>query len=260
VGQLEQEVEDPLVASPACDATSRPPQLAKEAMENRTFGRVNVTLPSLNEAGMYLSNVSSLEGKRGTVQDFAYTDADLRTLDLAGAHLISGRVTRLHAQRTQFADVRIDSVEFVDSDLGAAQWSDSKVSRVVFRNCKLLGAALNGVTLDNVLFEGCKLDYAAFDQVRAVGPLAFSKCVLSEATFDGCDLGGAVFDDCVLRLTEFGRGKYQDCDFRGSDLSSLRGVAALAKIIIDRSQQTQLAEALAAELDVTYGEDLDDDR
>jgi uncharacterized protein YjbI with pentapeptide repeats len=227
-------------------------------MENQAFGRVSVTLPSLNEVGFHLSNGSSLEGGRGTVQDFAYTDADLRTLDLASAHLLSGRVTRLHTQRTQFTDVRVDSVEFADSDLGAARWSDCKVSRVLFRNCKLLGAALNGVTLDNVLFEGCKLDYAIFDQVRAVGSLVFSKCVLSEATFEGCDLGGAVFDDCVLRLTEFGRGKYQGCDLRGSDLSSLRGVGALAKVIIDRAQRTQLAEALAAELDVTYGEDLDD--
>ena len=229
-------------------------------MQNRTFGRVSVTLPSLNEPGIYLSTVPSLEGGRGTVQDFKYADADLRTLDLADTHLITGRVTGLLAQRTQFAEVRIDSVEFADSDLGAAQWTDSKLSRVVFRNCKLLGATLSGVALDNVLFEGCKLDYATFDQVRAVGPVAFSKCVLSEATFNGCDLGSAAFDDCALRLTEFGRGKYQGCDLRGNDLSAIRGVGALAGVVIDRAQQTQLAEALAAELDVTYGEDLDDGR
>ncbi len=85
--------------------------------------------------------------------------------------------------------------------------------------------------------------------------MAFSRCVLSDAAFDGCDPVGAVFDDCVLRLTEFGRGAYQGGDLRGSGLSALRGVGAPAGVVIDSAQQTQLAEALAAEPGVTYGED-----
>ncbi|MGP3980572.1 pentapeptide repeat-containing protein [Streptomyces sp. KR80] len=229
-------------------------------METRTFGRSTVTLPSLSEPGIYLSNVASLESGRGTVQDFTYADADVRDLDLTSAHLITGRVTHLHAQRTHLHDVRIDSVEFKDSNLGSAQWTDSKLSRTVFRACKLMGANLTGLTLDNVLFENCKLDYATFDRVRVAGPVVFSKCALTEASFTSCDLSRAIFDDCVLRLTEFGHGTYQDCDLRGNDLSTLRGIAMLNKVIIDRAQQTQLAEALTAELDITFGEDLDDEQ
>ncbi|MDF3292267.1 pentapeptide repeat-containing protein [Streptomyces silvisoli] len=225
-------------------------------METRSFGQIDVILPGLGEPGVYLSNVTSLEGGRGTVQDFHYADADLRELDLSNAQLLSGRVTGLRAQRTRLHDVRVASVEFDSSDFGPMQWTDSKLSRVVFRNCKLMGAALSSITAENVLLDNCKLDYATFNDLRATGPLVFSKCVLSEATFTNCDLSRTVFDDCTLRLTEFARGKYQGCDLRGNDLATLRGVAELRKVIIDRSQQAQLAEALTAELDVTYGEDL----
>ncbi|MFE3505993.1 pentapeptide repeat-containing protein [Kitasatospora sp. NPDC059160] len=227
-------------------------------MDGITFGRVTVTLPHLNEPGLYLSNVASLDSTRGIVQDFQYGDADLRALDLAETRLVTGRVSNLRADRVQLDQVRIDSVEFDTCDLAAARIADSKLSRVVFRNCRIMGAGLIGVTLDNVLFDNCKLDYATFEQIRSTGPVALSKCTLTEASFTGCDLGGAVLDACALRLTEFGRGKYQGLDLRGNDLTTLRGVANLGKVLIDRTQQAELAEALVAELDVTFADALDD--
>ncbi|MFE2722469.1 pentapeptide repeat-containing protein [Kitasatospora sp. NPDC059327] len=223
-------------------------------METRTFGRVRVTLPGLADG--YLSNVTSLENSRGTVQDFRYADADLRDLDLAHAQLITGRIGNLRAARVRLEDVRADSVEFDGCDLGSAQWVDSKLSRVVFRNCKIMGANLSGLTLDNVIFESCRLDYSAFEQVRAAGPVAFSRCVLSEATFTGCDLTRAVLEDCTLRAAEFGRGTYKDVDLRGNELSGIRGAANLARVIIDRAQEADLGQALTAELAVTWGDDL----
>ncbi|MEU3572198.1 pentapeptide repeat-containing protein [Kitasatospora sp. NPDC036755] len=229
-------------------------------MDSITFGRVTVTLPTLDEPGLYLSNVTSLDSARGIVQDFQYGDADLRDLDLSDTSLITGRVKGLRADRVQLDKARLDSVEFDTCDLATARIADSKLSRVTFRNCKIMGVGLTGVALDNVLFENCKLDYATFEQVRATGPVAFSKCVLTEASFTGCDLTGAVLDACALRLTEFGRGKYQGLDLRGNDLTSLRGVAHLTKVVIDRAQQSELAEALIAELDVTFGDTLNQRR
>ncbi|MGC0317482.1 pentapeptide repeat-containing protein [Kitasatospora acidiphila] len=227
-------------------------------MESITIGRVTVALPALNKPGLYLSNVTSLESARGIVQDFQYGDTALRDLDLADTSLITGRVTRLRADRVRLDKIRLDSVEFDACDLAAARISDSKLTRVVFRNCKIMGASLSNLTLDNVLFENCKLDYASFEQIRASGPVAFSKCVLTEASFNGCDLSGAVLDSCTLQLTELGRGKYKDLDLRGNDLTSLQGVANLTKVIIDRAQQAELAEALIAELDVTFTDALDE--
>lgn len=225
-------------------------------MDTRTIRRTSITLPALDEPGLYLSNVTSLEGGRGRMAEFHYADAELRDLDLADTHLIDGRITGLKAQRTRLDKLRVDSVEFSGCDLAALQWTDSKFSRAVFRDCKLMGATLEDVTLDNVLFENCKLDYSTFIRVRTTGPVIFSKCSLRETTFTAADLGAALINDCDLRLTEFDGGKYRRLDLRGNDLSQLRGLASLKEIIIDKAQTLQLADALAAELSVTYGEDL----
>ncbi|GHH70707.1 hypothetical protein GCM10018793_05160 [Streptomyces sulfonofaciens] len=121
-----------------------------------------------------------------------------------------------------------------------------------------MGARMEDVILDNVLFERCKLDYSTLTGVRAAGPVIFSQCSLRETTFTTTDLGRALFDACNLRQAEFDGGRYRGLDLRGNDLSQLRGIASLKQVIIERAQTLQLAEALAAELDVTYGEDLDD--
>ncbi|MGI5341297.1 pentapeptide repeat-containing protein [Streptomyces sp. CA-181903] len=228
-------------------------------MEPRKVRRVSVSLPALDEPGLYLSNVQSLESGRGRVAEFQYADIDLRELDLADTHLLDGRIQRMRTQRAKLHEVRVDSVQFTDCDLSALKWSDSKLSRVTFSNCKLMGALLEEVTLDNVLFENCKFDYATLDRVRATGPVIFAKCTLRETTLRACDLTSVAFASCDLRLTEVEGGKYRDCDLRGNDLSTLRGAAALKKIIIDRAQVAQLAEALATELEITYGDDLDDE-
>ncbi|MFG2147782.1 pentapeptide repeat-containing protein [Streptomyces sp. NPDC048696] len=227
-------------------------------MDSRTFGRVTLTLPGLDEPGLHLSNVQSLDGGRGAVQDFQYADADLRMLDLADTQLLRGRVTDLRTGRASLDQLQLNSIEFSGCDFGSAQWRKSKLSRVAFRNCKIMGGALDALTLDDVLFENCKLDYTAFSGLRATGPVVFSQCVLTEASFTECDLTDAVFDGCTLRLTEFAKGRYKGLDLRGNDLSSLLGVARLSKVLIDRAQQFELAQALLTELDVTYGEDLDE--
>ncbi|MFE7115133.1 pentapeptide repeat-containing protein [Streptomyces sp. NPDC057654] len=226
-------------------------------MAKRTIRRTSVTLPSLDEPGLYLSQVTSLDSGRGRLAEFHYAGADLRDLDLAGAHLLDGRVTGLKAQRTRLDELRVDSVEFTGCDLASLLWANSKVSRAVFRDCKLMGAALEDLTLDNVLFENCKLDYSSLTRIRAVGPVIFSQCTLREATFAAADLSAALLDGCDLRQAEFDGGNYRGLDLRGNDLSQLRGVTSLKQVTIDRVQTLQLAEALAAALDVTYGEEHD---
>ncbi|MCY0929511.1 pentapeptide repeat-containing protein [Streptomyces sp. H27-H1] len=227
-------------------------------MISRTVGHTTVTLPALDEPGLYLTNVESLEGTRGTVQDFQYMGLNLRALELTSTRLITGRVSGLRAAQVIFEDARVDSVEFNDCDLGAAQWRNSKLSRVVFRNCKIMAGVFAELALDNVLFDKCKLDYSTFDKIRATGPVAFSGCSLDEASFSECDLADSAVEDCTLRLTEFGQGRYRGLDLRGSDLSQILGVAQLKKVLITRRQQVDLAQALAAELEVVYGAELDE--
>ncbi|MFD4374116.1 pentapeptide repeat-containing protein [Streptomyces sp. NPDC058486] len=224
-------------------------------MATRVFGHVTVTTPDLDEPGLYLSNVDSLDNARGIVQDFAFGEVELRSLDLADTRLVTGRITGVRSRRVAFEALNLHGVELSGSDLGSARWSGGRLTRVVFRDCKLMGAALDGLVLDDVLFEGCKFDYASFDRVRATGPLAFAGCAFTEAVFSDCDLSDAVFSDCALRLTEFGTGRYRDMDLRGNDLSALRGVAHLSRIRIDHAQQADLAHALVGELGISLGDD-----
>ncbi|MEV0447602.1 pentapeptide repeat-containing protein [Streptomyces sp. NPDC050600] len=220
----------------------------------RTFGRLTVTTPDLDEPGLYLSHVETLESPRGILQDFTYGGVDLRALDIADLRLVTGRVHGVRARQTSFEALNLHHVEFIGSDLGTARWIEGKLSRVLVRDCRFLGAALSGLTLDDVLFERCRFDYATFDRVRAAGPVAFHECVLTESVFTDCDLSGVAFSACTLRLTEFGAGRYRGTDLRGNDLSAVRGVAHLAKVRIGPGQQSDLAQALVNELGITVGD------
>ncbi|MFI9746763.1 pentapeptide repeat-containing protein [Streptomyces sp. NPDC052494] len=224
-------------------------------MATRAFGRITVTTPDLDEPGLYLANVDTLDSPRGIVQDFVYGDADLRSLEITDTQLITGRIAGIRSKRVEFVALNLHGVEIAGSDLGSTRWTRSRLTRVVLRDCKFMGAALDDLALDDVLFENCKFDYATFVKLRAAGPLVFSRCVFTEATFTDCDLSEVVFSDCTLRLTEFGAGRYRDTDLRGNALSTIRGVANLAKVRIDHTQQTDLAEALVGELGITLTDD-----
>jgi uncharacterized protein YjbI with pentapeptide repeats len=226
-------------------------------MEKLTIRKTSADLPVFDEEAE-LRPVDVLGTDKGTISDFEYNDASLRALDLESATLLHGKVRAMKAERAKITDVRMDSVEFTGCDLSSLHWEGGKLSRVRFETCKLLGADFKSVSLDHVVFVGCKLDYATLDQVRATGPVLFVRCSLSEAEFTGCDLSNSLFDDCDLRLTVFGEGSYRGCDLRGNDLSTLSGTRHLKRVVIDRAQTVQLAEAVASELDVTFGDALPD--
>jgi uncharacterized protein YjbI with pentapeptide repeats len=84
----------------------------------------------------------------------------------------------------------------------------------------------------------------------------FVRCSLREADFESCDFTRSLFDECDLDLANFGHGRYAGCDLRGNDLSAVKGTNNLKSVIIDRGQLIQLAEAIASELAVTFGDDL----
>lgn len=224
-------------------------------MPTHHYGRTTVTLPDLDD-DPYLGAIGSPPRPGSTVTEFRYTDQDIRDLDLIEADLRNGILHNVTAQRTTIENVRFSSVQITASDLGSLHLSGSKASRTLFRDCRLMGAAVTGAVWDSVLFENCRLDYATFDRIRASGPLVFDRCVLTEATFTGCDLTGVVMRDCTLLATGFEAGTYKDLDLSGSDLSTVRGVGNLREAVISRAQQHQLADALLAELNVTYSEDL----
>jgi uncharacterized protein YjbI with pentapeptide repeats len=102
------------------------------------------------------------------------------------------------------------------------------------------------------------MDYAMLSRIRAAGPVIFAGCSLREAEFADCHLTGSLFSRCDLTLTGFGSGRYARCDLRDNDLSTVTGIHYLKQVVLDRAQLMQLAEALAAELRMTFGDSLDD--
>jgi len=224
-------------------------------MDLITIRQASADIPVFDEE-ISLEPVSSLGTEGGLICDFQFGDVSVGALEVRNVHLLRGKIRAVQAGRASITGAHIDSVEFTGCDLSSLRWAGGKISRVRFDNCRLLGARFEGVTLQHAVFTGCKLDYAIVDQVSAAGPVIVAGCSLREAEFTGCDLAGSVFDDCDLRLAGFGPGSYRGCDLRGNDLSAVIGAHHLKHVVLDHAQMIQLAEALAAELDVTFGDDL----
>jgi uncharacterized protein YjbI with pentapeptide repeats len=210
-------------------------------------------LPDVLEEAQ-VTQVDTLAGPGKLISRFELAKA-VRAFDIEDTHLLDGRVRSVRADSAQIKRPTIRSVEFTRCDIGALRWSGGVISRTRFDGCKLLAARFENVTLDHVVFSDCRLDYAELSQLRAKGPVLFVRCSLREAEFRGCDLARALFDECDLTLTEFAPGNYRGCDLRGNDLSAIRGAHHLKRVVIDRAQVLQLAEALATDLEVSFGDE-----
>jgi uncharacterized protein YjbI with pentapeptide repeats len=199
--------------------------------------------------------LDSLESGIGILDGFLYADTSVRALDLDDLRLIDGEIRGVRAEHGTWNQLRIDAVEFTGCDFPSLAVTGCKLTRVKFTNCKLLGARFEDTVAEHLVFDRCKLDYATIEKLRAKGPVAFTNTALREARFTNCELSAGVFDQCELNLTEFDRGSYRGMDLRGNDLSSIRGIANLRGVKLRDTQTLQLAQALAADLEL----DLDDE-
>jgi uncharacterized protein YjbI with pentapeptide repeats len=205
---------------------------------------------------MELARLSSLGRVTGQLSRFSLDNLSMRALDVHDVGLYEGKFHLVHAESVSIKRVTARSLKFSECNLSMPTWSGGEISTAWFDNCKLLGARFADITLAHVVFTNCKLDYSTFSQVRASGPVMFVRCSLREADFENCYFSHALFEECELVLTNFGRGSYKGCDLRGNDLSSVTGIKNLKSVIINRYQMMQLAEAMAADLDVTFGDEL----
>jgi uncharacterized protein YjbI with pentapeptide repeats len=217
-----------------------------------TVRGLSVDLPAL-EADTELDTVSALGEPAGLISGFEFSGARVPALELKDVTLVTGKIGKVRA-----GDMQVRSVEFAGCELGSPRWTGGKISRTRFSDCQLIGARFEDVTLDHVLFAGCKMDYAMLSRIRAAGPVMFTGCSLREAEFADCHLTGSLFSRCDLTLVSFGPGRYARCDLRDNDLAAVTGVHYLERVMLDRAQLMQLAEALAAELGVTFDDSLDD--
>lgn len=217
-----------------------------------TIRELSVDLPALEDTE--LERVSSLGERGGLICGFEFSRTRVPVLELEDVTLVGGKVNQVRAEQASMTGAHVRSVEFAHSELGSLRWTGGKIARTRFDNCQLAGARFEDIALDHVVFTDCKMDYAMLSRIRAAGPVIFAGCSLREAEFTGCDLTGSLFSRCDLTLASFGSGRYTGCDLRDNELSTVTGIHTLKRVILDRAQLPQLAQALAAELRVTYGD------
>ena len=222
-----------------------------------TIRKLSVDLPAFDR-DTELDRVPSLGGRGGLVCGFEFSRTRVPGLELADITLVDGKIGQIRADETSVTGTQVRSVEFTGCELRSLRWTGGKVSRTRFADCQLAGARFEDITLNHVIFDGCKMDYATLSRIRAAGPVMFTGCSLREAEFAGCDLTGSLFSRCDLAQASFGAGRYTGCDLRENDLSAVTGIHSLKRVVLDRAQLLQLAQALAAELQVTYGDSPDD--
>jgi hypothetical protein len=218
-------------------------------METEKYGRAQVLKPHVDLAE--LRQVDSLDGD-GTVSDFDYGQRHVRYLAVAEQALLGGRISKIEADRATFDQVSLQSVLIVDCVLGSSDWIDCALSRVVFRSCKILGANFVDNKWASVVFEDCRIEYATFDLIHTSSPAVFVDTRFKDVTFRRTELQGGHVARCTLDNVEFDGGVYTDCDFRTTDLSTVRGAGNLNGVLIDPPQRLEIAEALVSELDLHY--------
>jgi uncharacterized protein YjbI with pentapeptide repeats len=231
-------------------------RLYNAIMDQLTIRGTSVNLPLFREE--ILEMLQSLNPADGLVSRFEFSNASVRALDLKDAMLIDGKIRSVRTDAASMVGTGVRGVEFSNCELGSLHWTGGKISRTRFTDCKLLGAKFENVAMEHVVFTDCKMNYVTLNQVRASGPVMFIRCSLREAEFNGCDMTGSLLDECDLTLATFENRRYAACDFRGNDLSTLRGVSHLRRVIINSAQLVQLAGALAAELEINFVNELND--
>jgi len=225
------------------------------SVERITIRGTSTNLPAFPE-DMELTRFSSLGRVSGQLSRFSLDDHSMRALDVQDVGLYEGKIHLGHAESVSIRRASARSLKFSECNLSMLRWSGGDISTTWFDNCKLLGARFDDITLSHVAFTNCKLDYSTFSRIRTSGPVIFARCSLREVDFENCQFSQALFDECELVLTGFGHGNYRGCDLRGNDLSAVIGINNLKSVIINRYQLAQFAEAMASELDVTFGDDL----
>lgn len=144
--------------------------------------------------------------------------------------------------------VTVQGCRFERVDLSGARLDGLTLDRCEFIGCRMTGLQLINSTIRNVIVEDCRLDYASLVRVRATGAVAITGCSLDRARLDGCTLPGAAVTNCPMAAIELVDCVLRDADLRGSDLSTLSGLASLRGAVIGAEQLAPLAEILVREL------------
>ncbi|MCI1749412.1 MAG: pentapeptide repeat-containing protein [Acidipropionibacterium sp.] len=142
------------------------------------------------------------------VEDADITGARWSGADLDGVDLMSVRGRSVMAaqsvwQRSQCADVDLES-----ADLAASSWQDAGWRRVRLSECRATGIELSGCMLEDVDITGCVLEMARF-RFATLRRVRFTGCRLTRADFSSAQLEEVALDDCLLEGAAFHQVRIQ---------------------------------------------------
>lgn len=154
--------------------------------------------------------------------------------------------------RARLIDCTITRCWVVNADLTSTEFiAGTVLDRCVLKGCTLIGAHLIQATLKNVIFENCRFDYATLNTVRAIGPVGFIGCSMTETVFERCKLSSSVFDGCKLNAPTFTECDMRGADMRGNDLSKTVGVTTSFRgAVIAEDQMPGFTEAVTRDLEL----------
>lgn len=168
---------------------------------------------------------------QGAVGDGRIEDSTLRNVDLSEAKL--GPLT--------LAGSTLQGV-----DLSNASLQQVVGRRTTLQSCRAIGLKLSLELATELSFEDCRLDYAVLHVEKVKGWVRFSGCSFREAVITG-DFSNVRFQDCDFVDTEFRAGRATKCDFRGSRLTSAKGLLSLRGATISAEQAVSVSLLIAAE-------------
>lgn len=215
-------------------------------MKTRTIGEARLVVPDLDPRDLDVTTAPPT----GDLMEVTVEGADWSRLRLDDHRIRASSLTDVKLTEAELRGVRLTGCRLERVDLSGARLSGAVIERCEFIDCRMTGIHLTEASLTNVVFERCRLDYAIIGAVRTTGPVAWSDCILNEATFAHCRL-----DLATLVKNSMRRLDLKDCDLTGTDLrqndiKDLIGLNSLRGARLDITQLPSLAELAVRELGI----------
>ncbi|MEO1058750.1 MAG: pentapeptide repeat-containing protein [Actinomycetota bacterium] len=154
---------------------------------------------------------------------------------ILGSNLRDMRLTGVGLPGLKMRDCRIERCE-----ISGGIFDNAQFARVEFVSCRLSGVVIANAQLRNTRFADCRLESAQF-RMTNIERCEFVECQIPSSDFYEAELDTVSFLDCDLSSADFSQARMDTVRLHGSEITDIRGGAALSGSIIDSSQITSMA-------------------
>jgi uncharacterized protein YjbI with pentapeptide repeats len=152
--------------------------------------------------------------------------ADLRRIDLAGAHLREANFRFSKLEGVSFTKARLQHASFDGSQVRGAFFNHAQLQGASFNSSQLQGASFGNAELQGASFAFARLQGSSFEYGHLQGVI-FSFAKLQGASLDGAQIQGGFFHDAKLNGSSLGSARLQgasldSAELQGAYLDSVR--------------------------------------